>query len=269
MGIGLGRRHVAQHHQLGVVRRPVERVPEPGLLQHRPALARGQLVDVDIGVLAVAHRGRISEKLTGVGPARRRVARPALGQAALPAGPEVLVVDLVMLVAAEILAEQEAGALRVGLRRNVVDRLGKEGELAPVAARVPHLVDLPRLAEARGDENALRRRQPAGESRGTCLLVLEQRVRDLVRDGRDVLQHQRAELHARDGLAGLDRRDRRDGLDRLVALIELIEVVGPRARGRQGEQQRRQQHQQAREKSLSKRRHARFDRHHRQEFQDA
>jgi hypothetical protein len=63
---------------------------------------------------------------------------------------------------------------------------------------------LPGLPEARGDQDALRRRQPAGERRGARLLVLEQGIRDLVRDGRNVLHHERAVLdppdHIRRGL---------------------------------------------------------------------
>ena len=60
-----------------------------------------------------------------------------------------------MLIAAEILAEQKTRPFGIGRRRHIVDRLGEKGQLLAVAARIADLVNLPGLAETRGDENAL------------------------------------------------------------------------------------------------------------------
>jgi hypothetical protein len=101
----------------------------------------------------------------------------------------VVAVDLAELVSADILEEQEVppGSRLIGC---VADRLVKERQLGPRAARLPDAMDLGRVGKPRGDQDRPFRRMPVRKRRRTGLRIPPDFIRQRRRDRRKPLNHQ-------------------------------------------------------------------------------
>ena len=180
------------HEELRVVRRPVGRAPAAA--RHlEDASRRGRVLrvhDVDVAVGAVAPRRAEGHPVAGVRPGAEGVLRAAaVRDHGDGAGGDVEAEDLAELVAAAVLLEEQVVGRAAGPAR-AAHAVGEEGELPACAARHLHLVDLGRVAEARGDEHLALHRVPPGEARGAELGVAAHRLGDVGRDLRDPVGHE-------------------------------------------------------------------------------
>jgi len=121
------------------------------------AAGHARLDDVDIAVGAVAPRAGVSQPLALAVPLRTVVAALAVGQQSESTGFQR--VELEELAAPHVLGDDQ----RVAAMRGVAaacDRFFLEADLGAVAAGPGDLVQLDRIAEARCDQKAARKRIP-------------------------------------------------------------------------------------------------------------
>ena len=196
-----------EHHELLVVGRPVGSEPAAALhLEHHPRGGRVLRVHhVDVAVGSVAPGRAEGHAVALVRPGPEAVLRAAAGrELGKGAARDVEPVDLPELVAALVLGEDDV-VRRAARPAGVADAVRKERELAARAEREAHLVELVRVAEARGDQHLALRRVPGREARRAELGVAAHRVGDLGRDLRETVGYQ-VVGRLDDGLGGAGRR---------------------------------------------------------------